>query len=82
MKSCFRSILVEPVADAGPAPPDAGRDGLLWLSPDIETAPHLSGVLKHSRKPDATQPMSCEMSKNFARKPPSQNAKGSSHGTL
>ena len=48
MRSCFGSILVELVADAGPAPPDAGPEDLLWLSPDIETAPHLLGVLKHS----------------------------------
>src|SRR6266571_3905175 len=57
MRSCFRSILVAPVADAGPA-------GLLWLSPDIETAPHLLGVLKHSRKRDAIQPMRYETPKN------------------
>src|SRR3989442_14830921 len=68
MRSCFRSILVEPVADAGPVPSDAGPDGLLWLSPDIETAPHLSGVLKHSRKRDAPQPLSCETSKKSAGK--------------
>ena len=53
MRSCFRSILADPGADAGLGPPDDGPDGLLWLSPDIETASHLFGVIKHSRQGDA-----------------------------
>src|SRR5947208_8021023 len=77
MRSCFRSILVEPVADAGPAPPDAGPDGLLWLSPDIETAPHLLGVLKHSRKLSVAKPLSCETAKNSSGEETFQLAKGS-----
>src|SRR5260370_40023905 len=53
MRSCFRSILADPGADAGLGPPDPGPDGLLWLSPDIETASHLFGGIKHSRQSDA-----------------------------
>src|SRR5206468_12830840 len=66
MRSCFRSILVDPVADAGPAPPDAGPDGLLLLSPDIETAHQLLTVLKHSRILALAQPFSCVTAKNLA----------------
>src|SRR5207245_9854915 len=68
MRSCFRSILADPVADAGAVPSDAGPDGLPWLSPDIETAPRLFEVLKHSRKRDAPQPMRCETSNKSAGK--------------
>src|SRR2546428_741045 len=83
MRSCFRSILVDPptgAVPAGPAPSHFWSEGL--LSPDIEMPSHLFGVIKHSRQRDAPQLLNCETSKNSSGKASSQFAKGPSHRPL
>src|SRR3989442_1386048 len=76
MRSCFRSILVDPptgAVPAGPAPSHFWSEGL--RSPDIEMPSHLFGVIKHSRQRDAPQLLNCETSKNSSGKASSQFAK-------
>src|SRR5690242_6749113 len=80
MRSCFLSILADPGANAGLGPPDAWPGGLLWLSPDIETAPHLLGVIKHSRQSDARDHEGAvKRLRTRLERTASQISKGSSH---